>query len=483
MMTNLKLLIGELVKLPTEMSWVEFKHNNFKPDMIGEDVCALANSAAIEERECAYMIWGVDDTTHEVLGCREDLQNVKVGNEELENWLRHQLSENADFEFGVVEYEGERVAVLKVAAAIAHPVSFKGVSYVRIGSYTKKLHNYPEVESRLWDRLRNLKFEDQSAKSDLPLVEAVRLLDVGVYFDVTQTPYPTTTDGVGKILSDEGVLIRQDDGLYSITNLGAALFAKRYDEFPAVSRKAVRVIQYRGENRMEMMREMPGSKGYAVGFEGLINYIMALTPSDEPIVGGVRSHVTAYPEVVIRELVANALIHQDFSIRGTGPLIEVFSNRIEITNPGKCLVDIARIVDSPPRSRNEHLAALMRRMRMCEEAGSGWDKVVLGCEAMCLPAPKIALYEENVRVTIWSKVSFSSMSQEERVWGCYMHACIQYVQGQCLTNASLRKRFGLNEQSAGNASRVIKEAVNEKLIRAFDPNTAPKYMKYVPFWA
>jgi predicted HTH transcriptional regulator len=89
----------------------------------------------------------------------------------------------------------------------------------------------------------------------------------------------------------------------------------------------------------------------------------------------------------VRELVANALIHQDFSLSGAGPMVEIFDGRIEITNPGEPLVDTDRFLDSPPTSRNEGLASLMRRFRICEERGSGIDKVVAQLELYQLPPP------------------------------------------------------------------------------------------------
>ena len=91
--------------------------------------------------------------------------------------------------------------------------------------------------------------------------------------------------------------------------------------------------------------------------------------------------------VAVRELVANALIHQDFSITGAGPMVEIFEGRIEVTNPGEPLVATDRFLDSPPKSRNESLASLMRRFRICEERGSGIDKVVSQIELYQLPPP------------------------------------------------------------------------------------------------
>ena len=143
-----------------------------------------------------------------------------------------------------------------------------------------------------------------------------------------------------------------------------------------------------------MLKEDIGGKGYVVGFEGLMKYLQALIPTEEVISGAIREQKTAYPILAIREAVANALIHQDFSITGTGPVVEVFQNRIEITNPGTPLVEVARIIDNPPRSRNEKLAALMRRLRMCEELGTGWDKITISCELQQLPAPRIQLFED-----------------------------------------------------------------------------------------
>ena len=71
----------------------------------------------------------------------------------------------------------------------------------------------------------------------------------------------------------------------------------------------------------------------AVGFEGLVDYIKAQTPGNEVIKRAIRTTLPVYPEIAVRELVANAIIHQDFSITGAGPMIEIFSDRLEITNP------------------------------------------------------------------------------------------------------------------------------------------------------
>lgn len=285
------------------------------------------------------------------------------------------------------------------------------------------------------------------------------MLDYGVYFDLLEIPQPTSAENIAHYMIEEGILYRQDNGLYTITNMGALLFAKRLADFPRLARKKFRVVQFEGNNRLNMLKENVDEKGYAAGFEGLIKYIEALIPSQEIITSAIREKRSAYPIIAIREIIANALIHQDFSISGTGPTVELFNNRLEITNSGVPLVDIRRIVDNPPKSRNEKLAFLMRRLGMCEELGSGWDKIVMSCELQQLPTPRIELYEESTRVTIFSEIPFSGMSLEDKLWACYMHACILHIQGEQLTNASLRKRFGIPQSSSGSVSRLIKDAI------------------------
>jgi len=181
--------------------------------------------------------------------------------------------------------------------------------------------------------------------------------------------------------------------------------------------------------------------------------------------------------------VANALIHQDFFITGAGPMVEIFENRIEITSPGEPLVDTQRFVDTPPRSRNEALASLMRRFRICEERGSGIDKVVLQVELFQLPAPLFETPEAFTRAVLFAHKPLAEMSSSDRVRACYLHACLRYVTRKPMTNASLRERFGIAEQNASTASRLLNEAVEAGLIVVADSDVGTRIRSYLPFWA
>jgi predicted HTH transcriptional regulator len=211
------------------------------------------------------------------------------------------------------------------------------------------------------------------------------------------------------------------------------LFAKRLDDFHSLRRKAIRVIQYSKFSRTETLKEQLGVKGYASGFEGLISFINGLLPSNEVIEQALRKTVPRFPDLAVRELVANALIHQDFFVSGAGPMVEIFEDRIEITNPGSPLIDTQRFVDSPPRSRNEALASLMRRIGICEERGSGWDKVAFQTEIYQLPAPLAESVEDHTRIVLFAPRPLSRMDKVDRVRSIYLHACLRYVNREYLT--------------------------------------------------
>ena len=272
-------------------------------------------------------------------------------------------------------------------------------------------------------------------------------------------------------------------GGFDITNVGAVLLARNLGDFRSLRRKAVRVIEYRGVGRTETLKESEASRGYAGGFESLLGSINARLPATEVIGQALRHTVPAFPEIAVRELVADALIHQDFLATGAGPMVEIFPDRIEITNPGGPLVDAQRFLDSPPRSRNEVLASLMRRFRICEERGSGIDKVVAEIERYHLPAPLFEPPPDFTRVVLFARKNLAEMDKTERERACYLHACLRYVQRHSMTNRSIRERFGIDEKNRAIASRLIGEAVKAGLVAIRLPEAPPKYREYVPFWA
>lgn len=476
-------LLNELRHLPRESEFVEFKHNDAEPEDIGEYTSALANSATLLGKTCAYLVWGIDDTTHDVVGTTFSPARAKVGNEEIENWLLRLLSPKIDFHFYEFTADGKPVTVMEIGRAFRHPVQFKNQEFIRVGTYKKKLKEFPEKERALWRIFDSTPFEDHLAAENLDPDVVLRLLDYPAYFDLLKQPLPDSRSGILSALASDRMIGQGASGGWNITNLGAVLLAKRLDEFRSLTRKAVRVVVYKGDDRLETIREQVGGKGYAAGFEGLIGFVNTLLPTNEVVGQALRKEVPMYPEVAIRELVANAIIHQDFFIGGSGPLVEIFRSRMEITNPGVPLVDTNRFLDSPPRSRNEALASFMRRIGVCEERGSGVDKVIFQTEFYQLPAPLFEVSGDNTRVVLFAHKAFGKMAATDRVRACYLHSCLRYVQRDPMTNGTLRARFGISEKQSAMVSRIIKETITAGLIRPFDDKAGRKFMRYVPFWA
>jgi len=326
-------------------------------------------------------------------------------------------------------------------------------------------------------------FEDEISLMDVSIDDIPKFLDCDAYFSSLQIPVPTSQNGFIHYLEEENIIRKQDNGLYSITNLGGILFARKLNDFPKLKRKSIRVVEYEDNSRLAILKEETFDEGYAIGFERAVQYVNALLPSKEDINSIRRVIKSSFPLPAVREAIANSLIHQDFFVTGAGPTVEIFANRVEVTNPGTPLVDINRIIDNPPKSRNEKLASLMRRMKLCEELGRGWDRMVISCEKHQTLSPRIQIYQDSTRVTLFSHIKFANISLEDKIWSIYLHTCIKYVEGEAATNKSLRERFGIKESSAGTISRLIKEAINKKWIKPLDPSTAPRYMKYIPSWA
>ena len=165
--------LEELLRLPSEAEWVEFKHNNAKPDEIGEYLSAIANGAALHGKQTGYIVWGIQEDTHEVVGTSFEPKRAKVGNEALENWLLRLLNPRIDFTIHEFKHGSLPVVLFEVQAANSTPVRFSGEAFIRVGSYKKKLKDFPEKERKLWQMLSSAR-EDWSAQ----IIEAASLDDL-----------------------------------------------------------------------------------------------------------------------------------------------------------------------------------------------------------------------------------------------------------------------------------------------------------------
>jgi predicted HTH transcriptional regulator len=477
-------LLISLLALPQETEWVEFKHNNDRPEEIGEYLSALSNSAALHGKDAGYLVWGVEDGTHRFIGTTARPRQRKIGNEELENWLAHNLAPRVEFRFFEWEHDGKHAVLLRVQPAHGSPVAFAGTEWIRVGSIKKKLKEHPGKEKDLWLVLARLPFEKGIAVPNVAGDDVLARLDYPKYFELSGLALPANRSGILERLEVDRLIVAKGGDRFDITNLGAILFAKQLAQFDGLARKAFRVIRYKGSNRIETEHEKVEAKGYAAGIEGMLGYINDQLPRNEVLGQALRREVRMYPERAIRELVANAMIHQDFAITGTGPMVEIFDDRMEVSNPGIPLIDPLRFIDHSPRSRNEMLADLMRRLGICEERGSGFDKVIFDIEVYQLPPPDIRIDGTHTRVVLFAHQDLAKMDKNDRVRACYQHCCLLFVSNRFMTNTTLRERFKIEEEDYPVASRIIRDAVEADLVKPEDPTSkSKKHARYVPFWA
>ncbi len=473
-------LLDQLVKQPHESEWVEFKLNFHSNEEIGERISAISNGACIHNQPFGYLVYGVEDKTQVIQGTTFKAKSHKKGREDIEHWLLTRLNPRIDFTVYEFDYDVARhISIYVIPATKNQPVEFLHQAYIRVGSITRKLNEFPQKQAKIWKK-EIMPFEKELAKDNLNAADISKYLSTETYFDLLKLPYPSDQQGVLDKFIEEGLVVKSNS--YSITKLGALLFAKQLKDFESLERKSVRVIVYKGKNKVETEREQIVTKGYALGFEGLVDWINSQLPANEEIGKALRKQTRMYPEIAIRELVANALIHQDLTEKGF-PMVEIFTDRIEISNAGTPLVTPDRFIDAY-LSRNEKLAGIMRRMGFCEEKGSGLDKVIFYNELYQLPPINVIISEKRTNVSMYSYKTLNDLDKKEKTRACYQHACLKYVSNEKMTNQSLRERFKIEVQNAAIASRIIRDALEDKVIKEDDPESkSRKYASYIPFWA
>lgn len=457
-------------KAPSEHQRLEFKEAKTQLDnrKLYKHCVALANEGG----------------GHLILGIADKLPRPVVGTAAFSNpvEMAEKLFEAVGFRVDIEEvaHPDGRVLVFRI------PSRPRGTAYHLDGAYLMRAGEGLVPMSE--DQLRRIFAEggpdwlEEPARQNLDPQQVIELLDTQTFFDLLKLPYPTDRAGVLYRLVQERLVDEQAGG-YTIRRLGALLLAKRLDDFADLGRKAPRVVVYPGASKLETKLDQVGTKGYAVGFQGLVRFVMSQLPQNVVIEDALRKEVKLVPEITIRELVANALIHQDFRVGGASMMVEVYSNRIEISNPGEPMVPVERFIDGY-QSRNERLADLMRRMRICEEKSSGIDKVIHAAEVYQLPAPDFRAGHQRTIVIVYGPRDFEEMDREDRVRACYQHCALKWVMSERMTNQSLRERFHLPESKSAIISQIISASIEAGVIKPDEKvGTSRKFARYLPFWA
>ena len=261
-------LIEWLRSFPKKQSWLEFKANQGDPQRIGKLIAALANAARWEDKETAFLVWGIEDETHNVIGTTFDPFTKKVGNQEFKLWLRNKLSPAPALRFRSVAHPDGRIQLLEIPAAIAAPTAFEGVSYIRVGSATVRLTDDDLRYQALIQKLRPYAWEKGFAANHVAGDDVLCLLDFETYFSLMRQPVPTDRHSVLSLLEADN-LIQPDIGeRWNILNVGALLFAKELGQFSeSLARKGVRFVRYDGINKAHFANRMQAELTVAPGWD------------------------------------------------------------------------------------------------------------------------------------------------------------------------------------------------------------------------
>ncbi len=406
---------------------------------------------------------------------------------QLANLGREALEPPSALDHAVEDYEATRLLFIFVPESATKPVHLRGKPhevFIRSAGTTRRASRQEIGGLMLNSRIP--RWEELRASRLLTDADLLLQLSTGPIHKMFGRPMPSIESEILDWMEGEKFIEREPAGGGYVTNLGAIASARNIADFPDLSRKAVRVIVYDGLSKAKTKQEQEGRKGYAIAFQSILEFVMSLLPQSEIIERALRTKRTVYPEIALRELLANALIHQDFAISGTGPLIEIFDDRIEISNPGGLLPSkqVDRLIGTQPESRNERLARSFRRYKICEERGSGLVKAGMEVELYGLPPIKFFAGANFFKVTLYSPRTFRQMSPRERLEACYQHAVLKYICDDAMTNKSLRERLKMPEKQGTMVSALIKQALSKHRIKQVDPhNRSKKFARYVPSWA
>lgn len=461
------------INLATETEKLEFKEakETFSIEK------ALTYFAAMANEGGGHLFLGISDKSpRQICGSNafqpDEMNTLKLRSVEELN-LRIDTTE--------VTVENKRVIVVTIPARpIGVPIKYKGQYLMRAGESTTAMTE--EHLKRIFNETRP-EWSTLASTKVLTADEVISLLDTQSFFQILGETYPPTQDAViNRLLRFK--TIRSEYGGYVITNFGAFALAKKLSEISQELEKfAPRIIHYNGIGKMsEKKSDETWDRGLAISFNALLDRVHSSAPKNRIIEQALRVEEFMFPKQALRELIANALVHQDLEMAGMQVTIEMFNDRIEISNPGSPIVDPDRFIDEN-EARNPGLAKGMRNLKICEEIGSGIDKVISAAEVHMLPAPSFQSHSRRTTAIMFEHQDFKDMTHEDKVRACYQHCCLCYVTNQKMTNSSLRLRFGLSDSQVTIVSKIIIATLDAKLIiRIQEGSKSSRNASYLPFW-
>lgn len=462
----------EVLLSQNEQRALEFKAatSQFDRDKAVSYCAALANEGG------GHLVLGVSDAApHDVVG------SAAFSNPQgMELLVYEKLGISVTIR--VIDYRGKRVLIFQIPSRRPGvPIEHDGRYLVRAGESLVSMtpHRIAEICAESDGTPISRVVVDDLSASDVD-----ERIDLDTYFRLLPDNRPADLESQLGCLANRGLIRVNTAGIsYAITTLGALFLARNLETFPALLWRRVRFVKYAGSDRVDAVFEKFETRGYGLAFEETLELIQSHIPVREVFRDGLRVVEPVYPPTALREFLANAMVHQDLHEEGVQLTVEVFSDRLEIRNPGEPLIEVSRFVDET-RTRNPELAEIMRLAAICEIRGSGIDRAIMQIEDYLQPAPSFKRETAATAVILFADLQFADMALDERVWAAFLHCCVRYASSSRLTNTTLRERFGLGSDKTTAVSQTIAASIEVGLIKP-DPRggRSKRHAKYVPFFA
>jgi len=400
--TDLIALLNRLCQEPNESEWIEFKSNRYNSQEIGEYLSALSNSACLLGKPFGYLVFGVDDQLHDIVGTIFDPYSDKEkgkGNQSLLLWLATNLQPNIGFTPFVFTTKNKRVVLFEIHSAYNQPVRFKGIAYIRIGTSKTELRNHPDKERVIWSRCidwsaqicENATLDDldptaiRKARSEYKVKFPNRANEVDSWDDTT-------------LLNKTSLTIKG-----AITN-SAMLLVGKSESAALISPAVARISWILKDDKSNEKDYEHFDPPFLVNVDKVLLKIRNLTIRELP--GGTLfpKEIHQYDEWVLREALHNCIAHQDYLLRGRIILVEM-PTRLFLSNVGSFLPgSVERVIqqDAPQEIyRNSLLVKAMVNLNMIDTQGGGIKRMFLTQKERFFPMPDYDLSDSSrVLVTI-----------------------------------------------------------------------------------
>ncbi|HBI24337.1 MAG: hypothetical protein A2Y48_08160 [Nitrospirae bacterium RIFCSPLOW2_12_42_9] len=384
---DIKDLLDDLRTLPDETEWIEFKENDYRPQEIGEYISALSNAACLHQKDAGYLVFGIEDSTHAVKGTTFKPRKEKVGNEELENWLARLLTPRVDFKILDFDYNGKPIVIFKIDPAHNTPVSFKGIEYIRVGSYKKRLADFPEKARKIWS---SEQITDWSAQ----ICEGATIADLAEEaISVAKEKFKTKNENrffaseidkwdITTFLDKAKITV---NGM--ITNTAIILLGKPESTHfisPAVAR-----ITWKLEDKETAYEHFdpPFYLNINKVYQRIRNTTYKILPKNMLI----PIEVSKYDQWVILEALNNCIAHQDYSLQARIIVTEK-PGELMFINAGNffegTVEDYTLGDKTPEKYRNYFLSQGMNNLGMIDTMGYGIKRMFIEQQKRYFPLPE-----------------------------------------------------------------------------------------------